>query len=241
MFSFLSVYHRFTGDNVISMKKTISILLLSILAIQILNSCQKNCQSNLLGSVRFSQTDLNIIPYKGNEQLTYIASSGHKITFNGGNRISHYGSEGDEYVEFPKSDDYCPGNYYYTETNEIDFNGTVSGSWINFDMGMTTPFTSPVKKHIGILITVLDSIYWVFDNTYRFDSLKLYDFSPPYGIIPANESVSIGSKVFYNVYVLQSGMYLHSKTVGNLETVFYSITEGIVGFQNEYGKTWYLQ
>jgi hypothetical protein len=36
-------------------------------------------------------------------------------------------------------------------------------------------------------------------------------------------------------------MYLHSATVGNLETVFYSITEGIVGFQNEHGKTWYLQ
>jgi len=237
----MSVYHRFIGDDVKSMKKNISILYLSILAIQTLISCQKNCQSNLLGSVRFSQTDLYIIPYKGNEQRIYIASSGHKIIFNGTDRISHYGAEGDEYVEFPKSDDYCPGNYYYTEKNNIDFYGTVSGSWLNFDMGMTTPFTIPVIKYIGISITVLDSIYSVFSNAYRFDSLKLYYYSPPYGIIPVNESVSIGSKVFYNVYVLHSEMYLHSKTVSNLETVYYSITEGIVGFQNEYGKTWYLQ
>ena len=103
------------------MKKNIFILLVLFLAIQILISCQKNCQSNLLGSVRFSQTDLNIIPYKGNEQLTYVASSGNQIIFDGSNRISHYGAEGDEYVEFPESDDYCPGNYYYTETGDLEF------------------------------------------------------------------------------------------------------------------------
>jgi hypothetical protein len=30
---------------------------------------------------------------------------------------------------------------------------------LNFDMEMTTPFTSPIKKYIGMSITVLDSIY----------------------------------------------------------------------------------
>ena len=237
----MSGNHQFIRDNVKSMKKNISILLLSFLAIQILISCQKNCQSNLLGSIRFSQTDLNIIPYKGNEKLIYVAYSGHQLVFNSSNRISHFGAEGDEYVEFPKSNDYCPGNYYYTETNDMDFNGTVSGSWLWLDMGMTTPFTSPIIKYIGMSITVLDSIYWVFSNGYSFDSLKLYNYNPPYDIIPVNESVLIGSKVFYKVYVLHSGMNLHNTRVGNLETVFYSITEGIVGFQNEHGKTWYLQ
>jgi hypothetical protein len=223
------------------MKKNISILLLSFLVTQILISCQKNCQSNLLGSVRFSQTDLNIIPYKGNEQFIYVASSGHQIIFNGANRISHYGAEGDEYVEFPKSDDYCPGNYYYTETNHLGFYGTVSGSWINFDMVMTNPFSNPIKKYLGISITVLDSIYWVFANGYRFDSLKLYNENPPYGVIPVNDSVLIGSKIFYNVRVLVSEENLHSPTVSNLKTVFYSLSEGVLGFQNELGETWCLQ
>ena len=236
----MSGNHQFIRDNVKSMKKNISILLLSFMAIQILISCQKDCQSNLLGSIRFSQTDLNIIPYKGNEKLIYVASPGHQLVFNGSDRISHFGVEGNQYVEFPESNDYCPGNYYYTEKNSIDFYGTVSGSWFWFDMGMSSPFTHPIRKYVGMNITVLDSIYWVFANGYSFDSLKLY-YNPPYGIIPLNDSVLIGSKVFYKVYVLHSGMNLHSARVGNLETVFYSITEGIVGFRNEHGKTWYLQ
>lgn len=237
----MSGYHRFIKDNVKSMKKNILILLLSFLAISTFMSCQKNCQSNLLESIRFSETDLNIIPYKGHEQLIFIASSGRTTVFNSVNRISHIGAGGYEYVEFPGSDDYCPGNYYYTETNNLEFYGTVSGSWLNFELGMTNPFTKPVKKHISISVTVLDSIYWVFGNVYNFDSLKLYNYYPPYDFIPVNESVLIGPKTFYNVYALESGMNLHSRTVSNLKTVFYSVTEGIVGFQNEYGGTWYLQ
>jgi len=223
------------------MKKYIAILLLSFLVIQIFISCQKNCESNLLGSVRFSQTDLNIIPYQGNEQLIYISSSGSQIIFNGGNRVSHYGTDGDQWVEFPGSDDYCPGNFYYTERNGIKFYATVSGSWMGFEMGMTDPFNNPVKKYFGISVTVLDSIYWYFGSSYRFDSLNLYDVKPPYEIICANDSVLIGSKVFYNVYVFQTGSDYHYPTVGNLKTVFYSLSQGIVGFQNENGKTWHLQ
>jgi len=198
------------------------------------------CQSNLLGSVRFTQEDLNIIPYKGSEQLVYIASSGNQIIFNGANRISHYGAEGYQYVEFPKSDDYCPGNYYYTETNAMDFHGTTSGSWLNFDMAMTNPFIGPIQKHLGISLTVRDSVNWVFSDIYRFDSLQLFTYDPPYGTIPVNDSVLIGSKIFYKVYVLQSGKKKDS-SVGYLQTVYYSLTEGVLGFRNEPGETWCLQ
>ena len=34
---------------------------------------------------------------------------------------------------------------------------------------------------------------WVFSNGYRFDSLKLYDYNSPYGIIPVNESMDIAA------------------------------------------------
>ena len=222
------------------MKKDIAILLLSLLIIQLLTSCQKSCQSVLLASFRFSQEDLDIVPYEGHDTLVFVSSAGHTITFKAYGRIAHFGQQGYEYVEFPRSDDYCPGNYYYTEENRMEFYGSVSGSWLNFYQQMSNPFAPPVIKYLGISMTVRDSIYWSFSSSYRFDSLKLYEDKPPYPIIPVHDNVLIGSQVYHQVYVLPSRYTSHVPT-GNLDTLYYSLTEGVLGFRNEYGVIWQLK
>ena len=61
------------------MKFFILILTFFTILIMAFSSCKKNCESNNLGNVSFTPTDLQIVPYKGTETLIFKDSLGRCI------------------------------------------------------------------------------------------------------------------------------------------------------------------
>ena len=224
------------------MKKIILLLTLMTFVILIFISCKKCVQKNL-GNVSFTATDLQIVPYKGTETLIFSDSLGDLLTYRGNRHGSNYN---DRWVQCPSGDcpgaggESCSGNYFFTEFYNIQF---IQNSNINmqFNLWMDSgnPFNQNFTKYIGISVNFNDIKTWGFGCSFIFNKLQLYNYSKGGGsIVSLNDSLIIGPKKFYSVYVLKQNTPWES--FSNLQYVYYSITQGIVGFKEQGGKTWYL-
>ena len=72
-----------------------------------LTSC---CKSKQIGTIRFSESDLIVNPYTGDETLQFIDDSNNMITYNNGERSIFM-------QEFPECDGGCC-DYYLVESSE---------------------------------------------------------------------------------------------------------------------------
>ena len=102
----------------------------------------------------------------------------------------------------------------------------------------------PAKGFPNIYFIIFDSYtnnqslkkYWDFDWGYNIDGLKLSTSNG--GNLSFKDSIIVGPKKFYSVYVLEQ--ISTSSSYANLQYVYYSFKEGVVGFKEQGGKTWYL-
>lgn len=204
---------------------------LSLLSTQ----CHKDCVSEKLGEIRFTQNELNIVPYDGTETLVFKDSINDSIIYIGTGRNSKYTF--DVRHEFP--DNYeCPGNYYNTEINYTKFEGT-NNSKILIDLYMDSPFLGNLKKYIYIRISYNNIDTWYFDGEMIFDATNVQNASPSNACVLAfNDSLIIGSNTFFNVYTLMQ--IILPNNLKNLQVIYYTFSNGIVGFKTEEGHLWYL-
>jgi hypothetical protein len=211
------------------MKKIFFLLTLITFYILIFNSCKKNCESENLGTFKFTSTDLQIIPYQGKDSLIFSDSLGNLITYNGIGRGSVEDYH-DQYPNLNNNPNFCIGDYFYTESNEIDLFGKnyPFGITIDLDMDSGSSFGQNIKKFFSLGISYEDIKFWHFGILINFDGLKLIDSN-----ISLKDSLKIGPKTFYSVYVL-------TQNNDNLKTVFYTISQGVVGFRTNNGHTSYL-
>jgi hypothetical protein len=213
------------------MKKAVSILVLIIFFISIFNSCKKNCESENLGTFKFTSTDLQIIPYQGTDSLIFSDSLGNSITYNGIGRGSVEDYH-DQYPNLNNDPNFCIGNYFYTENNDVAFgvNGKDYHFGINLSLSMDSgsPFGQNIKKIFGFDISYKDTKDWYFGITLNIDGLRLSGNNISY-----KDSLKIGPNKFFSVYVM-------TQNNDNLKTVFYTISQGVVGFRTNNGHTWYL-
>ena len=201
-----------------------------------LNACKDKCESNDLGTVKFTDEDLKIVPYKGTETLTFKDSLGNSLTYGGGGRLSEF------FINHENPSDYeCPGNYFYSENNTLKF---IQGSYVNIQiilsMDKGSLFFKNINKYISFLIEYQEgSIHWVFYNrVFNFDALKINNSLDTTVHILHKDSLLIGPKKFLSVYQLnQKNAPSGAK---NLQYVYYTIKEGIVGFKTEDKHSWYL-
>ena len=224
------------------MKKLLPLIALFSVYILIFNSCKK-CVQNNLGTVTFTQTELQIVPYTGTETLMFLDSLGDSLTFKGNGRRDY----GFQWFQCPQGDcpgaggeDDCRGNYYFTEENITAFYSNKSYIYrviqLYFSMDQGTTFHQNIKKNFSIEVGFYDKKYWDFDWGYNIDGLKLSTSNG--GNLSFKDSIIVGPKKFYSVYVLEQ--ISTSSSYANLQYVYYTFKEGVVGFKEQGGKTWYL-
>ena len=192
------------------MKKKYFILLSAFFFLLIFNQCKK--EAKCLGKLTFTEAELKIIPYTGNETLVFKDSIGDSLIF----KINDRGSY--TYPYFKNPDSYEQTDYYEYEYNYISF---INNDKI--DLRFSNPFIS------NKTIKYFDINFNSFTGTYEFDANN---------IAPSvfHDTLTIINKTFNSVYELKT-LYLNLS--GN-SLLFYTFNEGIVGFENN-GKYWYLE
>jgi hypothetical protein len=221
----------------IKMKRVILLIVFFILCILTFNHCKK-CKTKQLETLLYSTTDLKINPYNGTEKLHYIDSIGDSIIYypNGRKDSLVRGSSRNE-------DRDCPPEYWrYSEANDTKFTGDNLHEYIEVKFQFFSYMSEPevIRKGIEIDVCYQDSQFWYFTGSFEFDNLNLSNINTTYSEVAAfNDSIFIGPTKHYNVFTL-----IQNKTQSanqNLKTVFYNISEGIVGFKTDTGLLWYLK
>jgi len=222
-----------------NMKKYFIVTLLAFMCSLALIQCQKKCVSKELGVIRFTQSDLNIVPYAGTENLLFKDSIGDSISEHPEvvpGRISDYNNYYDGYCCL---EDVCPPDHYVVQGNYTHFEGKDYKTSIEVDLGFEDPFSTPLKKSIGIVVSYEDSQQWYFSGYFNFDSLKLTNpSSGRVSIVTFNDILKIGPKQFFKVYTLKQNE--DPQGLKNIQIVYYSINSGVVGFKTDQGHLWYF-
>jgi hypothetical protein len=201
-------------------------------------SCKKQdqCEQNNLGNVSFTLTDLQINPYLGTETLSFSDSLGNSMTFSGEESFKEY----NQHYQYPSTDpNACWGDYFNTEYRYTIFQGKNKNSVIeiNLNMDSGSPFHQNINKFLNITIRNDVNININGSQYSRFNNLILYTVHNTFVIY--KDSLKIGSKVYKSVYILTNGSDVPTQN-NNLQTLFYNIKIGILGFKITGGKTWYL-
>lgn len=183
----------------------------------IFNHCKKEVGKNF-GTLKFTEAELNIIPYKANDTIIFKDSIGDSLVYKSEGRFSEmyrYYRDPDNYGYKTASD------YYDFERNTARFNNNGPKLVLEFD----NPFiTGRIVKYFKIICN--------FNNDYFSE---WYEFEAN-NITPSiyHDTLKIINRKFYSVYELKENNASSTQ-------LFYTFKEGIVGFKTNDGKYWYLK
>jgi hypothetical protein len=197
------------------------------------DSCNKKCIQNQLSTLKFKQSELDDVPYKGNEQLVFLSTTnGQTYTFTITGRDSSFDTFYENYYR-TEENNHCLGNYYYSEVNKTSI--TPFNNYIRFLMD--DAFHSPTNaiKRIEFSFDINTNGIEGFHDVCLVGADTLT--STDYSIRAIDDSLMIGPKLFHHVYELLGD---YNSIDEYISLLFYSIKDGIVGFRTNKGKTWYL-
>lgn len=202
---------------------------------------ESECVETFQGMVSLTPDERLLQPYKVNDTLVFFNSTlNSSITFTCNTQSSYAQtiSEND-----PHNQGYagCLGNYYKTEMYVTRFYQSLE-QWINIWAYTRNPYDAS-QQEIGVQIGLAipgDSIY-PFDGYYAFrpDTLFNYPSNPTAHIVEFYPTISIGGKMYSNVYLLE-GSHLFDNTE-RIVRISYSIKDGFLTFSTNRNREWILQ
>jgi len=202
----------------------------TILLIFILSSC---CKSSLIDTIRFSESDLQVNPYTGNETLEFIDDNNNIITYNNGYRRINQ-------EEVEECDGGCCDYYLVERFDNTFFESTYMES--NLQVIINNPF----DKYRGTSAT--PSMYFAWD----YYEIKPYVTSTNFGSLPVDsmkqaaieeeifkDSLILRDNKYYNIYTLPGRCTYEDRLYG--DTLFFSESEGIIGIRFTDGNLWTIK
>ncbi len=210
----------------------------------LLGSCKKKDSSpsgSSLGSFSFTPSELAILPYPTSDTLIFKSNEGDSIIFKFAGRNSMMKT----YYEHPDNPSGYQGNYYSCELNSSGF-VSPNSDYLFFNLHYLDPFLGYAgTKYFNIGIATGNSGSCIYSAEFRFeiDTLISYLPDPAFkkgGYVQAYyNTITIGPRLFENVYeLIGPGFTIYCPVY--ISQVYYSIKEGIVGFAQNTGKTWFL-
>ncbi len=210
--------------------------------ISLLAGCSKNtCIQHEVGRLTFTAGDQAICPYTGKDTLTFKNLTGDSVIFkkslmqSGFNRAYQYSAS--EALDFNG----CQGDYLSSEYRARNYIcGNIKGKLDVILKNNATFYHRESVKNIQLSFFPGDSTGLGFYASMKFSGDTLMNFPDKFdSIIAFHDSVSLGTRKFYQVYEL----FIHNEAPplddwG--EFAYYSLIDGIVGFRSNLGKTWYL-
>jgi hypothetical protein len=206
------------------MKKTVPLFLLIAALLSLFTSCHK-CHDKEYSPLHFSQEDLKINPYSGNETLVFTDVYGDSVVLPGQGRS---GDKELNYSNDPDGDDLllyrCYGNYYYADVNYCQFATQGNNAYFEVNLYFTNEFRqSALEKLIRLNLDTHDPnansgfMILAFDGDSIFNS-RVY---PNDSVLGYEDTMHLGNYLYHKVYKL-----------GKPENyLYYSVLEGLVGFR----------
>jgi hypothetical protein len=212
------------------MKTKVLLLTLLVLISVLFSQCRK--KGKLLGNYTFTTEDLNIVPYQIGGIINLVDNLGDSIKIHSLSRKSKFYN----YYDINNSDNIEYDDYYYLESNTTDYSD--SNVYFRIGLSFTSPFSKPVSKKIDFNISIsLPLGIGFFNEGYFFKDLQLSD---PNGNIVYLDTLELSNKLFHSVYALNISSYGHDTIKDYIKTLYYNITQGIVGLKTKQNKIWCL-
>jgi hypothetical protein len=195
------------------------------------------CDSKLINEYTFSPADLKVNPYTGKETLIFNNVGGTSLTFASGSRNS---STETLYKDLSLNEEKkCKGDYFQSEVNVTSFTSTDNELQIKVILYFY-PFTdnSTAKKAIGIMADNIHVNSGFGGRDAYFDEDTIYNHGPSVSDSSYiyHDSINLGPKSFTHVYEFN----LQASALATIDMVYYSIAEGIVGFDTRNQGIFYL-
>ena len=196
----------------------------SILLFLVLYSC---CREKCIETISFSESELAVNPYNGNETITFIDSTGNTMIFGDGYRRTSQN-------KISQCDGGCCDYYYLESPNLTVFTSSFDNSSLQICIYRS------FNQYTGTRGDAEISIKWINETS--------HDASSRFYVLPINtmksdaisqsffyDSLSLLNRTYYNVYALPGNTIdtnsLHGKTL------YYTTSEGIVGMKLSNGTT----
>ena len=226
--------------------RKLSLALALCLYLVSLVSCKKKdsgiASGNLLGSYSFTASDLAILPYPLSDTAIFKSNEGDSILFIFRGRNSSIS----DYYKYPTNPAGTKGDYYTYEENFTSLTSQNSDN-LFFHLFFSNPFKEQSGiKYFSIGIVVENSGICSFMAQFRFDAGAITSYLPDSAFISGGyvkafyKTHKIGPRNFQDVYELKAPVITNNCPVF-VSTAWYTIKEGIVGFDKSSGKTWYLR
>lgn len=202
------------------------IVLAFILTIH-LSSC--GCKRELIDEIKFTSNDLKVNPYQGNEVLKFSDDNNNTITYT--------------------------GQYRNITTKKLDDCIECCEDYYNIDWVENTFFTSDyMESNLQVNIVMNFDIYTKERRPSIFFAWHYYEIKPyvtgttfielpiesmeetaiEFGIY--RDSIKLRDRIFYDIYAAP-GQTTYSERLHG-DTLYYSISEGIIGLKFSDGNLW---
>ena len=149
------------------MKRKILFPIITIISLLIFIQCKK-CHNKFLGNIDFTQTDLNIVPYNGTENIIFKDSIGDSLYFHSGFRqVGAYQKVPIHSYEQDQCEPdfyYYANNYTYFKEGNNDFGLDLELSFMNYGS----------IKSFHLQIHYADSQNWFYDGNFTFANLHIF-------------------------------------------------------------------
>ena len=208
------------------MKKIFVVIFLSLLISQY--GCN-TCKTDDKGKFYLTTQDKLVIPYVGNEKLIFKDSIGDTMSFTGTGRVI-------KMISRSQYQHGCPGDIWSEEQQYVIFKGTAN-SFMEISVTKRADFKT-VANDFYISSFLLSPIDYQFYCLRRTNSTNFYCSGT--NLLTPNDSLSINNKMFYSVYVLPNDEnFICDTTI--IPRFFYTVSQGVVGFQTIDKKWWNLE
>jgi hypothetical protein len=219
------------------MKRIGFLLALAFVIFATLQQCKKKdkCISNKLPDLLVSIDDLSLLPYDSTSVIIFKDSIGDSCCYGflGYSEQSYYCEQ--FYATKPED---CKGNYRNVqEENFILFGITDTINRIRFAFGFSNIFESESKLFEIMFFRNQKNDHGVLDVYFS----KSSQYCNNTILLPAVyfNILTLLNHTYYSVYEIKNTSESQFSS-GEIISVFYSITQGIVGFKKADGTIWYL-
>jgi len=223
--------------------RAIKFYFLAAFLIMIFSQCHK-CHDKQLDSMAFSQEDLNINPYQEFDTVTFIGSLNDTLIYSGKREmksiiVTEYGTMDDELAL-----NGCWGQWYNSQENWTQLS-VKDKSDIGIYLSLPNFHLGNSKKLISFWLAIPDQSVAGFGVVLTYDQGEIMnpdETSEPKPLEAFLDSVTIGPNVYHDVYKMfaEPSSYEQTKYNDWVERVYYSTTQGVVGFTLKSNKYYYL-
>jgi len=201
----------------------------------------KRCKQAELSDKKFTQEELNILPYTGNEKLVFKDSQDDSVCYTGQGRVSTMKLN---HAVMDWDGEECQGDYRQVEWNEIKFKSDSSDTTISISIYFYHPF----NDYENDKMILFDFSYpnpngqAMLHSVYSFEAGSLMDSKHGQGhyvyVSAFHNTITLGNNTYSSVYELRNSYYENQPL--DVTTLYYSLLKGIVGYKKISGTIWYL-